>query len=750
MKIPNTNPPQYERHSKRMAELARLHHDTLQNEDIDLEINPEEFTEKLNDLLNDIPDNQRLQDLERTTLNCKATEDQVRQGLKLTKDGTATGLDGCPYELWKKLQQCHDKKRHDDEPSFDAIKALMYLYQDIQEHGVDARTTFTMGWMCPIFKKKDPTEICNYWPITLLNSDYKLLTKVLAIQLMDHIQKLVHLDQAGFIPNRSIFDHIRLAKAILNYAEVTEENGAILALDQEKAYDKIRHNYLWKTMEAFNLPLPFIQTVKALYQNAYTKVAINGVMSEPFRVRRGIHQGDPLSCSLFDLAIEPLACRIRADPNIKGITIPGIEKSIKIQLFVDDTDLFLNKDDSLDYIQNILNNWCKVSGARFNIEKTEIIPMGTADHRKTVAKTRKINPLDRSPLPDRIHIAQDGEAVRILGTWIGNNVNEVSPWEPILDIINAKLKLWEKAHLTLNGKRLVIQAIVSGHTQFLTKAQGMPQPIEKVLTKLIRDFLWGEESKPKIAAQTLQRPINEGGLNILDIESRNEAIKIIWLKSYLNFSPTRHPWVAVTDHIILATAPPKLVEDTINNPFLQTWTIPCKGPRAELLNDDITRMIKITKKHKANLAAIRITPHLLAQLPAWYHLTAKSRLINYAGATCLLQKHRVTVVADLVRTSARIHHPNQYLTHCPTRQCACQECTNNKVHGCTNPHRCANEAHTRLNLIPPKYNPTRHDPPDGLSLTKSGKQRNRTASQNDRVVIFDSTITCKESLAECF
>jgi len=93
--------------------------------------------------------------------------------------------------------------------------------------------------MCPIFKKKDPTDIRNYRPITLLNTDYKLLTKVLAIQLLDHVSQLIHPDQAGFIPNQLIFDHIHLAKVILNYAEVTEEDGAILALDQEKVYDKI-------------------------------------------------------------------------------------------------------------------------------------------------------------------------------------------------------------------------------------------------------------------------------------------------------------------------------------------------------------------------------------------------------------------------------------------------------------------------------------------------------------------------------
>jgi len=391
--------------------------------------------------------------------------------------------------LWKALEKWHNHLRTKSTPSFDVIKALTYLFWDIQEHGVDKRTTFTTGWMCPIFKKKDPTNICNYRPITLLNTVYKLLTKVLVIQLLDHISQIVHPDQAGFIPGQSIFDHICLAKVILNYAEVSEENGSIVALDQEKVYNKIRHNYLWKMLEAFRLPQPFIKTVQALYHNVYTKVMINRVFSKSFKVKRGVCQGDPLSCPLFDLAIKPLACWIHADPNIKGIEIPGIENVIKITLFVDNTNLFLSKDNQLDHIQQILDKWCKASGARFNIEKTEIIPVGKKSHRRSIHVTRKINPQDNEPLPPNIRIACNGEAVRILGLWIGNETNDQTPWELILDVIKTKLNLWERAHLTLNGKCIVIQAIMGGHTQFLTKAQGMLPHIEKALMNIMSTFI---------------------------------------------------------------------------------------------------------------------------------------------------------------------------------------------------------------------------------------------------------------------
>jgi hypothetical protein len=250
--------------------------------------------------------------------------------------------------------------------------------------------------MCPIYKKKDKREISNYHPITLLNMDYKLLTKALAIQVMEHVLSMVHPDQAGFIPKHSIFNHIHLAKSIISYTEAMEVDGAIVALNQEKAYDKIRHGYLWQTLNAFNLLPPFIAMIKALYSNAFTRVAVNGELSAPFRVTRGVRQGDPLSCALFDLAIEPLACKLCNNDNIEGLTIPGLDETILVNLFADDTSLYLSKNDHFDYIERVLKDWCEASGAKFNIEKMEIIPIGTEDHRATVAATRKLNQDDRT------------------------------------------------------------------------------------------------------------------------------------------------------------------------------------------------------------------------------------------------------------------------------------------------------------------------------------------------------------------
>ena len=101
---------------------------------------------------------------------------------------------------------------------------------------------------------------------------------------------------------------------------------------------------------------------------------INGCLSRTFKITRGVRQGDPLSCLLFDLAIEPLAASLRAS-SLKGYNIPGAAERLIATLFADDTTTFLHKEDSFADLMSILDTWCTASGAKFNKDKTEIIPL---------------------------------------------------------------------------------------------------------------------------------------------------------------------------------------------------------------------------------------------------------------------------------------------------------------------------------------------------------------------------------------
>ncbi|PBK78779.1 hypothetical protein ARMSODRAFT_984643 [Armillaria solidipes] len=289
--------------------------------------------------------------------------------------------------------------------------------------------------------------------------------------------------------------------------------------------------------------------------------------------------------------------------TLKGIQIPGITEKLITSLFADDTTVYLSQDDDFSNLTGILATWCKASKAKFNVAKTELIPIGSKDFRNELRITRKLQPT-HPRIPSDIHIAQEGEATRIIGTFVGNGINEAEPWTPILEKIDENLSQWQTSHPTLKGKRLIIQMVIGGRTQFLTKAQGMPKHIETRLTGTIRRFIWDGNRSPPVSLELLQQPVENGGLKLLDLNARNEAIKITDLKSYLQLDNSRPRWAQVDDIILSVNTQKsglKLNREMRVNSFLQTWNVSThNNPDLPLQTKE---MIKIARKYNARLDA---------------------------------------------------------------------------------------------------------------------------------------------------
>ncbi|KAF9800818.1 hypothetical protein IEO21_10289 [Rhodonia placenta] len=290
---PGSSPLVYETRSDRMASLTRDYHSCLQDDR--LQVSPNVRTTAIHEVL--ATSTATLSAPAQTALDDLLHECEVDAALDSTESGRATGDNSLPYEFWKTLRLRFNERRNTPSPPMNCTVVLTLVYNDIMEHGVCQDTGFADGWLCPLYKKKDCREVSNYRPITLLNSDYKLFTKALSIRLVTHAPSVLNEDQAGFLPGRSIFDQVKLAKLMVDYAEAVEQNGVIVALDQEKAYDRISHDYLWATLQRFGVPPRFLHTVQALYSDANTSVILNGVRSSTYRVTRGVRQGDP--CRAF-------------------------------------------------------------------------------------------------------------------------------------------------------------------------------------------------------------------------------------------------------------------------------------------------------------------------------------------------------------------------------------------------------------------------------------------------------------------
>ena len=731
------------RDSPRMAQIAAKYHEDLQHEDHDPHANPDE--ESLREILMHVKSKLSAESKEK--LKESISEPQVREAIKKTTSGKAPGIDGIPTELWKSLddQFLESKKNSNSTRKCNIVWCLTQVFRDIEVNSMDQNTKLNEGCMSPIYKKKDPDNIANYRPITLLNTDYKIFTKALSMKLSDVITDIINPDQAGFIKNRNVYDQIKTTKLIIDYMNHTNRTGAIVALDQEKAYNKILHPYLWAVLRKLEFPEEFIKTTQALYDGAITTVMINGELSHPFPIYRGVRQGDALSCLLFDLAIEPLAENIRKSQLILGIQIPTTKKYLKIKLFADDTTIFLSENDSIENLQTILNKWCKVSGAKFNIEKTEIIPLGNLTQCHNIITKNSLT--EGGPMfPQHIHIAKEGEPVRILGAWLGNAIDQATTWAPILEDCCKRLERWSASKHSLEGRRLIIQMQVAGVTQYLTKVQGMPKDVESELNKRIRRFMWNNEKTDTINQAQMYAPHEKGGKKVLDIEARNKAIHLTWLKAYLNIGEERATWTYFADALISSDIPPsnKIDKDPESRvmPILQTWET---RSRNSTLPEDLKTMLRLAREYNVRVSAANPSKPVQENLPIWYHtksVPSARKLYKTKTAKCLRKNHKIKLVSDTTSLLSRVT-----TGHSPSSNCLCETCKDlHTTAGCTHPHLCINLAATLIEKIQPIWNPTTPKPPrdntsnednrDPKNMGTNFDTNNETTQMKDAITVF--------------
>ena len=158
---------------------------------------------------------------------------------------------------------------------------------------------------------KDLRYLRNWRPLSLLNTDYKILTKTLSNRLQKVLPKLVNEDQVGYIRGRYIGQNIRIIKDIMTYTAKKNLPGYSLLIDFEKAFDSIEWPFLIKCLKLYNFGENFIRWVQLLHKNIEPCVTNNGYLSQPFNLSRGVRQGCPISALLFILVAEILAIQIR-------------------------------------------------------------------------------------------------------------------------------------------------------------------------------------------------------------------------------------------------------------------------------------------------------------------------------------------------------------------------------------------------------------------------------------------------------
>ena len=379
--------------------------------------------------------------------------------IKCRKRNRSPGPDGLPAEFYKEFSDV-------------LAPVLRDLYNEISRDGVAPRS-MRSGITVLLPKSGDQSNPANKRPITLLNVDYKILARCVGDVLAPMLKPVVSATQTCSVPGRSMVDNLVLLRDIqasVFGAEGTRQDRSFgfVSLDQRKAFDLVNQGLLFDVLERLNVPASLLSVVRAVYTNAHTRIMLNGFLTDPVRLERGVRQGCPLSPLLYVVYIELLVRSIDRSRGLTGYPLPGLQRPLKCLAYADDI-LAVCPVDEFGLLFDVVRDFAARTGSDLNFDKTKVMCRG------------------QSAWP-QFQVSM----LRVCGIYYSVDPGEDGAYNfgRALTKLQRRVRVFEKLHLSLPGKVLSVQTVLYPLFHLAARVYPAPAQVIRAAVQCVFKFIW--------------------------------------------------------------------------------------------------------------------------------------------------------------------------------------------------------------------------------------------------------------------
>ncbi|XP_020696169.2 uncharacterized protein LOC110109442 [Dendrobium catenatum] len=444
------------------------------------------------------------------SMEAEITESKIRQAVFSMGSNRAPGIDGITSSFLKFYWEIIKK---------DVISVIMHFF---------ATNVMCQSWketLVVLIRKMENVNMpSKFRLISLFQSFYKIVSKVLINRLKPVLSTIISEEQGAFVPGRSISSHGLMAQEMMSKFMYSNQKSGLMALkiDMEQAYDCMSWETLQEVMNLMGFKKRFITWVmQCIFQQKFT-LLMNGNRTRWIDAKSGLKQGCPLSPYLFILCSELLPKSFKQRGVQLGVQVARNTVSISHLLYADDILIFAEASRcNAGQIMDLLGDYCCWTGHKINCGKSAIL------------FNRKC-PSWRKRMIARMMGYKKVDSLEYLGLPLVMRRLNGADFSKIMRIAFEKINLWGRKHVSLAGRALLIRTSLLSVPMYAMTHTSIPNGVLMAIEKMGRRFLWQKDVSSRgmhyVGWKELCQPTEFGGLGFHCLTQWKGALRarVVW------------------------------------------------------------------------------------------------------------------------------------------------------------------------------------------------------------------------------